>query len=205
MGKIFCMMGKSSCGKDTIYKRILQEGILPLSSIVPYTTRPIRSGETDGVEYFFTDEQMLLDYERAGKVIEVRSYQTVHGVWHYFTVNDGQIHLESQNYLMIVTLEGYIKIRDYFGADAVVPVYIEVEDNIRLRRALDREEHQTEPKYAEMCRRFLADTKDFSEENLLLAGIKKRFFNNNLERTGKEITDYISRMIEGGSYGFKSK
>ncbi len=77
---------------------------------------------------------MLLDYERAGKVIEVRSYQTVHGVWHYFTVNDGQIHLESQNYLMIVTLEGYIKIRDYFGADAVVPVYIEVEDNIRLRR-----------------------------------------------------------------------
>ena len=157
MGKIFCMMGKSSCGKDTLYKRILQEGILPLSSIVPYTTRPIRSGETDGVEYFFTDEQMLLDYERAGKVIEVRSYQTVHGVWHYFTVNDGQIHLESQNYLMIVTLEGYIKIRDYFGADAVVPVYIEVEDNIRLRRALDREEHQTEPKYAEMCRRFLAD------------------------------------------------
>ena len=76
MGKIFCMMGKSSCGKDTLYKRILQEGILPLSSIVPYTTRPIRSGETDGVEYFFTDEQMLLDYERAGKVIEVRSYQT---------------------------------------------------------------------------------------------------------------------------------
>ena len=53
MGKIFCLIGKSSCGKDTLYKRILSNGSLPLKTLVSYTTRPARIGETDGVEYYF--------------------------------------------------------------------------------------------------------------------------------------------------------
>ena len=42
MGKIFCVMGKSASGKDTIYNKILQDDSLMLSRIIPYTTRPIR-------------------------------------------------------------------------------------------------------------------------------------------------------------------
>lgn len=188
-------MGKSSSGKDTLYKQILKDGSLHFSQIVPYTTRPIRSGETEGVEYYFTDEKKLRQLEDEGKVIEVRAYDTVHGVWKYFTVDDGQIHLENQNYLIIVTLEAYTKIRDYFGVKSVVPIYIEVEDGIRLRRALDREDLQKKPKYAELCRRFLADTKDFSEEKLLAAGIHKRFLNKNIETIHKEVTEYIRTLI----------
>ncbi len=45
MGKIFCVMGKSASGKDTIYNKILQDDSLMLSRIIPYTTRPIRDGE----------------------------------------------------------------------------------------------------------------------------------------------------------------
>lgn len=55
MGKIFYLMGKSSSGKDTIFKALLSDGELSLKQIVPYTTRPIREGEQNGVEYFFTD------------------------------------------------------------------------------------------------------------------------------------------------------
>ena len=206
MGKIFCIMGKSSSGKDTLYKQILEENALSLSRIILYTTRPIRSDETDGVEYFFTDEKHLDELEEAGKVIELRAYHTVHGVWKYFTVNDGQIDLDQGNYLMIATLEAYTKIREYFGAAAVVPVYIEVEDGLRLHRAIERERRQKEPKYKELCRRFLADAEDFSEEKLAKAGIEKRFLNIDLERTQKEILDYISSFITGGkSDGFKSK
>ena len=65
---------------------------------------------------------------------------------------------------MIGTLEAYLQIRDYFGKEKVVPIYIEVEDGERLSRALGREKLQKEPKYEEMCRRFLADAADFSEE-----------------------------------------
>lgn len=195
MGKIFCMIGKSSSGKDTLYQQILDyEGLL-LKSIVLYTTRPIRSGEKDGKEYIFADEDMLARLTEAGKVIECRSYHTVHGVWKYFTVNDGQIDLTRQNYLTIATLESYLKIRDYFGEDFVMPIYIEVEDGVRLRRALEREEAQSNPRYAEMCRRFLADMVDFSEEKLAAAGITKRFFNEDLDEVRREITAYIRKFI----------
>ena len=195
MGKIFCMMGKSSSGKDTLYQQILDyEGLL-LKSIVLYTTRPIRSGEKDGKEYIFADEDMLARLTEAGKVIECRSYHTVHGVWKYFTVNDGQIDLTRQNYLTIATLESYLKLRDYFGEDFVMPIYIEVEDGVRLRRALEREEAQSNPRYAEMCRRFLADMVDFSEEKLAAAGITRRFFNEDLDEVRREITAYIRKFI----------
>ena len=57
MGKIVCLMGRSSSGKDTIYKKLLQQDEVIVENIVPYTTRPIRAGEKDGVEYHFTDEE----------------------------------------------------------------------------------------------------------------------------------------------------
>ena len=88
--------------------------------------------------------------------------------------------------------------RRYFGEDRLVPVYIEVEDGERLSRALMRERQQSEPKYSEMCRRFLADQEDFSEENLENAGIMKRFQNNNMEECIQEIQMYLEREMEEG-------
>ena len=91
MGKIFCLMGKSSSGKDTIYKMLLENRDFLLQKIVLYTTRPIRTGEEEGITYHFTDEEGLKNLESQGRVIELRIYHTVHGVWKYFTVDDGQV------------------------------------------------------------------------------------------------------------------
>jgi guanylate kinase len=195
MGKIFYIMGKSSSGKDTIYKRILNEDLLKLKSIVMYTTRPIREGETDGIEYFFVKDKNLEDLEKENKVIEVRYYHTVYGIWKYFTVNDNQINLDKSNYLMIGTVESYNKTKNYYGADLIVPIYIEVDDGIRLERALRREQLQKVPKYEEMCRRFLADQQDFSEEKLMEAGIGTRFQNNSLTDTVLEVSKYINKVV----------
>ena len=106
-------------------------------------------------------------------------------------MNDDQINLEHQNYLIIGTLESYLKIRDYFGKEKVVPIYIEVEDGERLSRALNRERMQESRKYEELCRRFLADAKDFSEEKLNEAGITRRFVNQDLDETEEEIRRVI--------------
>ena len=198
MSKIYCMMGKSSTGKDTLYKRIFENKELQLKTVIPYTTRPIREGETDGVEYFFCDADKVRELEAAGKVVERRDYNTIHGIWTYFTVDDGQIDLVNYDYLIIGTLESYHKIRDYYGKEYVIPIYIEVEDGERLQRALNREKEQKSPKYEEMCRRFLADAKDFSEENLTLAEINKRFVNYNLDETEMEIVTYIRGIKENG-------
>lgn len=192
MGKIFCVMGKSASGKDTIYERLLQDSSLPVKRIIPYTTRPIREGEKEGETYFFCDENKVKELEELGRVIELRAYDTVYGIWKYFTVDDGQFDLEKGSYLLIGTLETYIKIRDYFGSSKVCPIYIEVEDGERLIRAISREKTQTVPKYEEMCRRFLADAADFSEDNLMAAGIEKRFENISLEETISNIKEYIT-------------
>lgn len=191
MGKIYCIMGKSSSGKDTIYKMLMEEPELSLKTIVPYTTRPMRAGETEGVEYYFCDEERLRELEEAGRVIELRAYDTVHGVWKYFTVDDHQMQEKEQDYLLIGTLESYRKLRDYFGKDRVIPIYIEVEDGIRLQRALDRERSQKEPRYEELCRRFLADAADFSEEKLKEAGITIRFVNRELKETVQNIKNFM--------------
>ena len=198
MGKIVYLMGKSSTGKDTIFKRLLEDGELKLKNIVHYTTRPLRGGEKDGEEYYFTDEDGFRRLKQQGKVIEDRSYDTFHGVWRYFTVDDGQVQLQSQDYIMIGTLEAYGKLREYFGEDRMLPVMIELDDGIRLQRALNRERTQESPRYEEMCRRFLADSADFAEEKVQEAGIEAagRFQNNDLENCLENIRSYISDKLK---------
>ena len=185
MSKIFYVMGKSASGKDTIFKKI-KEQLPELKTIVIYTTRPIREGETDGVEYYFADDKKLAKLMEAGKVIELREYDTVHGIWKYFTADDGQFDGE-ENFIAIGTLESYRKMREYFGSEALVPIYIEVEDGVRLERALEREKRQKEPKYEELCRRFLADAADFSADKLEEAGITRKFLNTDMEKCVEEI------------------
>ena len=70
MGKIFYLMGKSSSGKDTIYKELLQ-GFPKMKRIVLYTTRPRREGECDGVEYFFTDAEKFQPFRHQGQLIDI--------------------------------------------------------------------------------------------------------------------------------------
>ena len=194
MGKIYCLMGKSASGKDTIYNRLLAMEELQLRRVVPYTTRPIRSGETEGESYFFCSEERVAEFEHEGRIIELRAYDTMYGVWKYFTADDGQVDMTGSDYLGIGTLESFKKMRKYYGDDAVCPVYIQVEDGERLSRALKREREQANPKYEEMCRRFIADQSDFSEENILRAGIWKRFQNIDLDECVKEIVNYIKSM-----------
>ena len=197
MGKIFYILGKSSTGKDTVYKRILHDKSLGLNSVVLYTTRPIRDGEVPDVTYHFVDEETFLKLQKENRIIEDRAYQTMHGLWRYFTVNDTELDLKHKDYLIIGVLQSFLSIRDYFGKENVIPIYIEVDDGVRLQRALDREKKPENHKYTEMCRRYLADTQDFAEEKLAAAGIDRRFVNDDLERCIREIRTYIGGIRDG--------
>lgn len=194
MGKIFYLMGKSSSGKDTIYRRIMQNKGQLLKKIVPYTTRPIREGERDGVQYHFTDMDGFKRLLDEGRVIEHRTYDTYYGEWKYFTVSD-EINLEKDNYLIIGTPESYNATKKYFGNDKVLPILIDVDDGIRLQRALNRELKQQIPKYEEMCRRFLSDARDFSEDKLKEYGIERKFCNENLDSCIEEVTEFIEAEL----------
>ena len=192
MGKIWCLMGKSASGKDSLYRAILKARPR-LKTYVMYTTRPRREHEIDGTAYHFTDQAAIDAFKADGRLIESRTYQTVAGPWTYATVDDGQIDLAAGDYLMPGTLESYQQLKAYFGEQALVPVYVEVEDGERLIRAIRREQEEQKPRYAEVCRRFLADAEDFSEEKLRDAGIVKRYNNDDFERCLQEILEDIVR------------
>ena len=190
MHHLFYLMGKSASGKDTLYRLLLER--LPLQPVVLYTTRPKRAHEQDGTDYHFIGQAELHTMRCAGELIEERTYHTVAGDWTYCTAA-GSVPLETGDCLGIGTLESFEKLRAYFGADAVIPLYIEVEDGQRLQRALDRERSQEKPNYAELCRRFLTDSEDFSEEKLARAGITTRFQNLEQASCADALTAYISR------------
>ncbi len=191
---IFIIMGKSATGKDTVYAELLkQKGQLNLEPVVPYTTRPIRKGEREGGEYHFITQEEMLRLQRENKVVEYRTYHTVHGEWHYLTVHEERLR-SGANFLYIATLDAYSKISKFYGKDNVVPIYLEVDDFVRLDRALARERNQTaNPSPAEVCRRYLADEEDFSENQLQKNNITKRYNTENLMRCCAEIMDAIKR------------
>lgn len=193
MGKIFYLVGKSSTGKDTIYNLLREDETLNLKPIVRYTTRPIRDGEVEGDSYYF---ETFSGYERLkslDKIIESQVYHTVHGDWYYFTVDDGRINLEENSYIVTGVLESFAGTREFFGKDKVLPIYIEVDDGVRLQRALDREKLPENRRFKEMCRRFLSDSEDFSEKRIeeLEIGPEARFENDKLEKCVETIKQYI--------------
>ena len=192
MGKIYVIIGPSNSGKDTIYNEILKK--CDIKPIILYTTRPIRKNEINHVNYHFVSKKELDKLESLGKIIEIRKYDTVSGPWYYATVDD-EIDLNNNDYITINTLEGYKKIKKFYK-DCVEPIYIKVNIEERLNRALKREKQELNPNYDEIKRRFKADSNDFSDDKLIDAGITYFYENNNLE----ECVELIKSTIEKKAY-----
>ena len=206
MGKIFVIMGPSCSGKDTLFNEVNNYYNGKLKPIVLYTTRPMREGEIEGKTYYFIDDKTLNEMKENNEIIESRSYNTVAGIWTYATTSRS-IDLENNDYLTINTLEGFKSLKEYYGEDVIVPLYIQVDEDVRLRRAINREKKQireklkkqgieppkesnkekytideSDPKIQEMRRRIEADSIDFSIEKRIEAGIPiSNVFENNAD------------------------
>ncbi|MDR0991643.1 MAG: guanylate kinase [Ruminococcus sp.] len=161
MGKLICIIGKSGSGKDTLYKNIISDPKLRLMPVTPYTTRPKRKEETDGEDYHFVTLETMKAMEAAGEIIEKRVYHTVHGDWFYFT-RKFELQNEGKTAAIITTPAAFLKLAEVFGNKNLIIVYLDTDDKTRLERSVNRESEQPTPNYQEVCRRFLADEKDFA-------------------------------------------
>lgn len=101
--------------------------------------------------------------DRNHELVERRDYNTIHGIWSYAT-GKSSIDLAKYNYLTPNTWVGYQRFLDFYPKESLVPIYFELDKGMRLQIALDRERQSKNSDYAEMCRRFLADEQDFTEE-----------------------------------------
>lgn len=190
MGKIYCIIGKSGTGKDTVLAELLKDNSLPAEKLVPYTTRPQREGEIEGVNYHYVTVEELGRMEQNGEVIERRTYHTVHGDWNYFTAS---VNIdESKNYIIITTQKALESFFKYFGDDRIHVIYLYLENKERLMRCINRESEQESPNYSEVCRRYLADEDDFDEE--IISSYKNRTIVDTslpLEKYAEEIKTVI--------------
>lgn len=192
MGKIVLLIGPSNSGKDTMFKLVKEKISIPFENIILHTTRPKRSNEVDGREYYFCTERQMKKMFKNDEIIERRSYDTVHGLWYYFT-SSKNFDLENNNYLGLNTLVGLDRYLKYFGEENIISLFLKVDDGVRLQRALDREKMLEVPDYKEMCRRYIADCEDFSLENLKRRKLSAIIDNNG---TSLETLEQINKVLQ---------
>ena len=158
MRKIFAVMGKASTGKDTLTKMLSETLELPIA--LSFTTRPMRVGEKQGVEYNFISDSDFWDLHGCDLLAEYTSYEVASGeTWHYGLTKE---ELEKAEYvLVIVNPDGFRQLTKIYG-DKVCSILIDAPADVRIKRYLDRDT-VTEEKAEECCRRFLADNKDFKD------------------------------------------
>ena len=193
LNKIAFFIGPSGSGKDTFFYKSLN--IYDVEPIVLLTTRPMRDGEKDGREYHFVTPKKMDLLEQKNLLIERRNYNTQHGIWSYATGMQ-QIDLSRYNYLTPNTWEGYSKFLKHYSKESLIPIYFQLDDGIRLERCLQREKKSGNGRYAEMCRRYLADEQDFTQEMLDI--YKPYIIDNNgtYEETLEQLDDILVRKLE---------
>lgn len=161
MNKLFCIIGESCTGKDTILKellkRIKQENI-PIKLLPSNTTRPMRSGEKQGEEYNFTSNETFYDYYRNNDLLEYTTYNTAFGIWHYYTLKN-DLNLKLTNYIKIINPIGLSQISDQIQSDNLKVIRILVPEEERLKRLINRGDNEEEIK-----RRLEQDRQDFKWE-----------------------------------------
>ena len=194
MGKIVAFMGKSSAGKDTLKKYILR--FLNFKDIPQCTTRPMRDGETEGVEYKFKTETEFAELLNAGKVLEYRTYNTQYGKWYYFTLKEDVDINNDDIHITICTLESYHSFVDQLGRKNIIPIYLYASGKDRLERSIKRSSGDTK-QMKEICRRFLQDEEDFSKDNLEELDIPiLDFCGGNAIMKVNQIEEYILKELE---------
>ena len=175
MGKIVLFMGASASGKKSLYRLVKERNLIPYQEIIQYTTRPKESNEES--EFSFTTFEEMEKMLKRDHILERRSYNTFDGMWYYFTCCDN-FDLKKNNYIGINTLQGLDRYLKYFGEEDIISLLVQVDGETRIKRALERENRKIKPNYEELCRRYLADSKDFSLENIQKRKISAIIDNN---------------------------
>lgn len=156
---ILAICGKSATGKDTLAKWIVKNlttSSLPAHLVISETTRPKRIKEQAGQSYKFISRSLFEKRINTGHYIEYSSFRG----WYYGTPID-DINFGAVN-IMVVNKQGLKNMLEYRRHFTIIPVYLEVPLNVRLRRSIEREN-----KFRfEYLRRAIADWKTF-------LGIKK--------------------------------
>lgn len=150
----FC--GPACSGKDTVVSKLMTDNKLTgFKRLIQHTTRPMRPGEKEGVEYFFHESK-----DEAKDPFSLKEFTVSNGdKWYYWFEYDEVINaVESRElFITISDVDGTINFFNH-GARAII---IDVPIEERIKRYYERELKKSEPNFKEAMRRIIADIDDF--------------------------------------------
>ena len=191
--KIFALLGYSSVGKDTILKQVLKD-MDDVKPIISTTTRPMRKGETEGIEYYFIDDTEF--FRRGTDFVEQRIYHTKvkeNGVEKNATWRYGieRMELEKDDYLIVIVDSiGYKELKNYVGNTKIVPIFISAPQEELKARALARGDLE-----AEVDRRLKDDYERFLPFRIKTVYHEVKNGEGRLNEAVKEVESIITKHI----------
>lgn len=157
-GIFVVISGPSGVGKDTIVRRLINDGIGIYS--ISMTTRKKRKGEIDGVDYFFISKNEFLDNIKKDNLFEYAIYNNnYYGTPKDFIFNNIN---NGKNVIAIINVQGAMKIEskysDVLSIFIMPPSFDELEkrlinrgtdsvDNIKKRLEIAKREISYSDKY----------------------------------------------------------
>ena len=182
MARVVCLIGSAASGKDTILNKCMDF----CEPIVSVTSRKMRDTEC-GHEYIFCSNALIESYIKKDALIEYRK-RIVDGKLAYYGVVKNSIDLDSdEKYIVILDHDGYEKMKNYVGADNIVSIYIECNNELRMKRIKERQPSITNE---EILARF-EDDRNTIEKNK--DKYNYRFKNENEEDLNR-IVDFIKKI-----------
>lgn len=218
MINVLYLIGPSNSGKDYFKNLMIKNfGFVP---IIPFTTRPKRKGEVDGVDYYFFDDLSDIN-TKEDDIVEMRSYNMVNNnsisttiVYYGVSINPDELD-KTKDYIMCGTLESYANLNkavmdDFNGRYAkgkkqtfpsvkIVPIFIETDSDTRYHKAMERAMKTGENIY-EIQKRFDADSEDFSFKNRIKCPALYEIYNSYDPDMNDTLTSVINNIYQNHKF-----
>lgn len=183
--KIIILTAPSGAGKTSIKSKLLAVMADQLSFSVSATTRKIRGGETDGVDYIFISEEQFKEKIDKDQFVE---WQMVYPGMYYGTTVDEmkRIWSEGKTPLLDIDVKGAVNVKKMFGEQVLTifiePPSIEILQERLMRRGTESDEH--------IHTRISKAKEEMEYRN----SFDKVIMNDELERATNEVKEMIAKF-----------
>lgn len=185
-GKALIISAPSGAGKTTLVKRLLQQK-LPLGFSVSATSRKMRPGEREGMDYYFLSPENFRTRIQNGEFLE---WEEVYENQFYGTLKSEIHRLWNLNLHVIfdVDVKGGINIKKHFGSEGllvfIMPPSLEV-----LKARLESRGTETQ----ESLQKRIAKA---GFELGFADAFDARIINDELDRASEELNQLVRRFID---------
>jgi guanylate kinase len=135
---LFLLVGPSGSGKSTLEKNLLELAPEEFYKAISATTRPMRKGEVEGIDYFFYQKE---GEDRGLPVFnEEEMLESVEFAGNKYGLPLDQIH-ENKDTIVVVEPNGVIQIKEYveehnFDINLYV-IYLDIDLNTRVKNMVN--------------------------------------------------------------------